>query len=204
MTPVLARSDQGHERKFLVRLLEQGRPLTRARRERVSLRYVRPMAARLTVAGRTVHDPINVFEEYARRYRRTLAEYDHAEQSKPNEVTLRDLAATRVIASRISVEQAGQIVDRANENHRLLEAIPVDAQLRDADPAKYDGLYDAMSALYVALLGPGVRDSKVSKVLHLKRPSLYPILDSALAKFYRPAAREAASRYPERGFRRMS
>lgn len=162
------------------------------------------MTTQLTVAGRTVPDPISVFEEYARRYRRTLAGYDQAGQSPPNEITLSDVAATRVIASRISFQQSQQILSRAKENRCLLEAIPVDAQMQDADPAENGGLYDAMSALYLVLQGPGIRDSKVSKVLHLKRPSLYPILDSALAKFYREAAGRAAAHYPNRGFRRMA
>ena len=60
-----------------------------------------------------------------------------------------------------------------------------------------------MTSLYTALQGPGVKDGKVSKVLHLKRPGLYPILDSALSAFYAHAARDAARDYPEDGFRRM-
>ncbi|NCD17157.1 MAG: hypothetical protein EOL91_07560 [Actinobacteria bacterium] len=158
----------------------------------------------LTVAGHTVEDPVSVFERYAKQYGRTLAEYDFAPQPDPDEIARQDAITTRIIASRISNAQAQQIVERARANRELLQAIPVEARLHDADPAETDGLYDAMSALHAALQGPGVRDSKVSKLLHLKRPSLYPILDSALARFYRQAARDAAARYPERGFRRMA
>lgn len=162
------------------------------------------MSAQITVAGRTIHHPIDVLEEYAQRYRRTLAQYDNAKQASPDEITFQDVRATRVIASRISAEQASQIVERSETNRQLLKAIPADAHAQDADPGESDGLYDAMTALYQALQGTGIRDSKVSKVLHLKRPSLYPILDSSLARFYRQAAQEAAARYPRRGFRRMA
>lgn len=158
----------------------------------------------LTVAGRTIKDPMGVFEHYAQRYGRTLAKYDFSVQDDSHSIALPDVTVTRVIASRISATQAHQIVARAAESRHLLQAIPVDARLQDADPAQTDELYDAMTALHKSLQGPGIRDSKVSKVLHLKRPSLYPILDSALSKFYRKAARAAAARYPERGYRIMA
>lgn len=158
----------------------------------------------LTVAGRTVKDPMGVFEHYAQRYGKTLAKYDFSTQADLCSIALPDVAVTRVIASRISGAQAQQIVKRAAESRHLLQAIPVEARLQDADPARNDGLYDAMTALHESLQGPGIKDSKVSKILHLKRPSLYPILDSALSKFYRQAARAAATRYPERGFRIMA
>lgn len=169
--------------------------------------HQRPMLARmnqLTVAGRTVEDPLGVFVDYAKRYGRTLAKYDFSVQADSHSIALPDVTVTRVIASRISAAQAHQIVARAAESRHLLQAIPVDARLQDADPAQTDELYDAMTALHKSLHGPGIKDSKVSKVLHLKRPSLYPILDSALSKFYRKAARAAATRYSERGFRIMA
>ncbi|RSM53681.1 hypothetical protein DMB66_38400 [Actinoplanes sp. ATCC 53533] len=44
---------------------------------------------------------------------------------------------------------------------------------------------------------------KVSKVLHLKRPHLFPILDSRVTRAYRKPAEEAAALHPGRGHRRM-
>ncbi|MFD0449501.1 DUF6308 family protein [Rhodococcus aetherivorans] len=45
--------------------------------------------------------------------------------------------------------------------------------------------------------------AKISKVLHLKRPGLLPILDSKVMAFYRMQARAAAARYPHRGRRAL-
>jgi hypothetical protein len=42
---------------------------------------------------------------------------------------------------------------------------------------------------------PGIGYGKISKVLHLKRPHLYPILDSKLRDAFRRPAEAAAERY---------
>jgi hypothetical protein len=43
----------------------------------------------------------------------------------------------------------------------------------------------------------GIAYGKISKVLHLKRPHLYPILDSKLRKAYRGPAAAAAQRFQQ-------
>ncbi|WP_425272304.1 hypothetical protein [Mycolicibacterium aubagnense] len=45
--------------------------------------------------------------------------------------------------------------------------------------------------------------AKVSKVLHLKRPAQFPILDSRLVRTYRDAATHEAKAYANRGYRKM-
>lgn len=45
--------------------------------------------------------------------------------------------------------------------------------------------------------------AKISKVLHLKRPGLFPILDSKVMAVYRTQARAAAALYPHRGRRAL-
>lgn len=60
---------------------------------------------------------------------------------------------------------------------------------------------DHASCLWLHFLEPRrerVAWAKVSKVLHLMRPGLYPILDDRLQDFYRHAAREASSRLRHR------
>jgi hypothetical protein len=44
---------------------------------------------------------------------------------------------------------------------------------------------------------------KISKVLHIKRPTLFPILDKEVRDCYEVAARRAAKKSPERGFKKM-
>ena len=88
----------------------------------------------------------------------------------------------------------------------LWAAIAVEADLADADPAQADGLYDAAVAVYesyTALLE--IASAKATKLLHLKRPALFPIVDAELRGLYDGRARECAAR-PEhraRGYQRM-
>ena len=58
-----------------------------------------------------------------------------------------------------------------------------------------DGLYDRAAVLWEHFWDArpaNVSTAKISKVLYLMRPGLFPILDSYLIKFYRTAARAAA------------
>jgi hypothetical protein len=74
-------------------------------------------------------------------------------------------------------------------------AIPLDAQLKDANPLVMDGLYDRAAALWEHFWDArpaNVSTAKISKVLYLMRPGLFPILDSYLIRFDRTAARAAA------------
>ncbi|GAB3110346.1 hypothetical protein GCM10027055_09530 [Janibacter alkaliphilus] len=164
---------------------------------------VRRMALEITVAGRTIEDARRVVEHYARSHPRTLTRYDASTQECHDVISAEDVAASRVLASRISRAQGEEILELAASHHELLAQIPKEADLADADPAESQGLYDKGADLLTALQGPWVRVAKASKVLHLKRPALFPILDSGLTRLYRSCAAEAARRYPERGHRRM-
>ena len=89
--------------------------------------------------------------------------------------------------------------------------VPDDADLADADPVEVDGLYDHALSLYnhfYAAAPKQVSVAKVSKVLHLMRPRLFPILDSRLIAFYSTQAEnialEVAKQRPEFGHKRMN
>lgn len=59
------------------------------------------------------------------------------------------------------------------------------------NPLDAEGLYDRAVALWEhfwAARPAGVSTAKISKVLYLMRPGLFPILDSYLIRFYRTAA----------------
>jgi hypothetical protein len=97
------------------------------------------------------------------------------------------------MGSRISAQQAAWIIDRGTT--APWAAIPLDAQLKDADPLAVDGLYDRAAILWEHFWDArpaNVSTAKISKVLYLMRPGLFPILDSYLIRFYRTAARAAA------------
>jgi hypothetical protein len=50
----------------------------------------------------------------------------------------------------------------------------------------------------------GVSIAKISKVLYLKYPALYPILDTHLMMAYAPQIRDLRKTYPELGRRRRA
>lgn len=112
-----------------------------------------------------------------------------------------DVARTRVINSRVSRGQGACLVDRARRAGSLWSAVPADAHLADADPDVRSGLYDASLRLFEHFMHPhmpGIGMAKVSKVLYLKRPHLYPILDSRLQQVYGRRAEQAARRHQHR------
>jgi hypothetical protein len=148
----------------------------------------------ITVGGRVVRDPADAIADYLRQYGGTVAHYDFRagtfDQIDPDLIR-----ATRSpwMGSRISAKEAAWLIDRGTT--APWAAIPLDAQLKDADPRATDGLYDRAAALWEHFWDArpaNVSTAKISKALHLMRPGLIPILDSYLTGFYRTAARAAA------------
>ncbi len=97
------------------------------------------------------------------------------------------------MGSRISAEEAAWIIDRGTI--APWAAIPLDAQLEEADPLAAGGLHDRAAVLWEHFWDArpaNVSTAKISKVPYLMRPGLFSILDSYLTRFYRTAARAAA------------
>ncbi|MDP9433389.1 MAG: DUF6308 family protein [Actinomycetota bacterium] len=102
-----------------------------------------------------------------------------------------------MIASRISEVELQWFLERA-------ETAPWDGvdpalRLADLDPAGAPEQYEAAVKLYDHFREPrrpGVSMAKISKVLHVKRPQLVPILDSRLAARYRQEALTQGQKYP--------
>lgn len=156
------------------------------------------------VAGRSIVDPTAELVAYGQRHHSTIDRYDLSGAGEPDSLTLVEVARTRVIASRISHAEAAWFVEHARS--APWRDVPLDADLASADPADTDGLYDAASRLYEhfrATAPSGISTAKLHKVLHLKRPALFPILDSHLLAVYRDMATVAAGHYVERRARRM-
>ena len=148
----------------------------------------------ITVGGRVVRDPADAVATYLEKYGGTVTHYDFRagtfDQIDPDLVR-----ATRSpwMGSRISAKEAAWLIDRGTT--APWAAVPLDAQLKDADPLVIDGLYDRAAALWEHFWDArpaNVSTAKISKVLYLMRPGLFPILDSYLVRFYRAAARAAA------------
>ena len=148
----------------------------------------------IAIAGQVVGNPAQAIVEYLERHGGTVTHYDFRaatfDQINPDLVR-----ATRSpwMGSRISAQQAAWFIGRGTT--APWTAIPLDAQLKEADPLAVDGLYDRAAVLWEHFWDArpaNVSTAKISKELYLMRPGLFPILDSYLIRFYRTAARAAA------------
>ena len=133
---------------------------------------------------------------------KTPAIYDYPGPGAPGKVTKEEIKRTRQIHSRISyAEEAYFIAASASAPW-----VDPSADLADADPSR-DGLFGGMSDLYLhfaAEAPKGVYVAKVSKVLHLKLPGLFPLLDSHVQDRYRLEAKALRHIHPELGWRRRT
>lgn len=145
--------------------------------------------------GKQVQEPAVRVLAYLECHDGTVSHYDLGGFDR-GAVSAELIRATRRpwMGSRISrVEERWFIEHSADARW---SGVPAGAQLAAADPLVADGLYDAAERLWLHFLKPhhrGVGWGKTSKVLHLMRPALYPILDTRLQHFYRDAAAQAAS-----------
>ncbi len=154
----------------------------------------------MRVADTWVDDPLSVLTGYAHRYGKTLRIYDYAGPGDPLVLTMEEIVRTRVIASRISHAEARWLLRRSEDTP--WSAVPADADLGTADPDEDGSTYGPMLQLWRHFYGErpsGFSVAKLSKVLYLKRPALYPILDSRLMRRYRRPARRHGQARPNLG-----
>lgn len=148
----------------------------------------------ITVAGRRVENPLVAVAAYLVDHPGTILNYDFL--AGASDVVTPDLVrATRRpwMNSRISADELSWFVERAASAPWHL--VPAGAQLVDADPTVVGGLYDDASALWAHFASAApkrVGVAKISKVLYLMRPGLFPILDSRLTAAYDGPAKVAA------------
>lgn len=141
----------------------------------------------LCVAGREINDPVTLWRDYARRYPRTVLEYDLGPAGKPDTLTLEEILRMRVFDSPISDGEAEELAGRAAERRCPWEDIPPGEGLVRADPDIPRGLFDKAARLYWHFTSDRIsrlRIAKVHKALHVKRPDMYPILDDRIRKLY--------------------
>src|SRR6185503_12244187 len=95
------------------------------------------------------------------------------------------LARTMVIGADLRAQDIPWLLEV--EGEKEFAAIPVDARLEDAAPGS--DLFEAAMALDEKFSGHrGFGQAKKSKLLHLKRPFLYPVSDSFIRMTYTNAA----------------
>jgi hypothetical protein len=147
-------------------------------------------AISLRISEHVVSDPMPLWRRYARKYPRTICEYDLCAAGDPDVLTETEAWRSRIINSRLTHVECVRVVQLALSAPWAL--VPAVADLADADPSVPGGLFADMARLYWFFTWPerisGVAVAKVHKILHPKRPRLYPILDRRIKTFYRPCA----------------
>lgn len=148
------------------------------------------------VAGHSVSAPLQGIEKYLSDHNETVKHFDLLAGSSPDELTPELIKATRSpwMNSRISYKQEDWFLETARA--APWSAISVGADLCDADPLAVDGLYDRAETLWDWFWEgrpKGVAVAKISKVLYLMRPALFPILDRRLVDKYSSASRAISS-----------
>ena len=161
----------------------------------------------MTVAGRRkVSDPLGAVERYIRLRQRTIRKFDLPGPGALERLTLDEVVRTRRLSSRISNAEAEEFRKAGVTMRRKLSRVPIATTIYEADPETDEGVrvLEASHDLYVHLWDRfprppgGVSNGKISKVLHVKRPHLVPILDGFLWRAYGPGAEEAERHHSDR------
>ncbi len=158
----------------------------------------------VSISGTPVGNPAQGIITYLEKHAATVLRYDFGDHGNSVVLTGPEVTRTRIIRSRIGNLERDWFVRQAAVASPLWHAVPEHATLVEADPDSDNPLYSDALALFTHFMTKrrGVSLAKVSKVLHFKRPHLYPILDSHITNLYRQHAATAASRYPKLGYRR--
>ncbi len=137
--------------------------------------------------------------EYAAAAKATVHYYDFAGGVAPaphNGVDLLDFGRLMFFGGQLAPDHAVALVEAAASADWA--SVPLDARLVDADPADddRDRLYSTAESLYRHFLDadPRVGAADVSKLLHLNRPALFPILDATVRVLYSDRAADAWAR----------
>jgi hypothetical protein len=96
----------------------------------------------------------------------------------PERITTADIVAINTTMRARSPHSAWEVLTTGPDPLPWLAAIPTDATLFDASDGQWTTLRPALEAALAAAVAPYRNLSVATKVLHLKRPQLFPVLDS--------------------------
>jgi hypothetical protein len=128
-------------------------------------------------SGVEVENPLEVALEFLEAY----SSYEAYDSSGPSSFDESDLRLANRGGARISAGEIAAILERRGEIERALRNIHGDASLADAPSSipwiPLTQLFDAFADIR------GIGFSKMTKVLHRKRPALIPMLDSLVQAY---------------------
>jgi hypothetical protein len=148
------------------------------------------MMAGMRIGGTDVSQDrmVELAQSYAVTYQRTVEIYDLGGDpdgrpgaggaSEPvDKVTLGDIGRLVVFNARLAADDVAALLDTNKSLVLDARALPPDARLEDYLPSS--ALEAAADAAYHQISsGANIARAKTSKLLHLKRPHLVPVLDS--------------------------
>lgn len=146
----------------------------------------------LCIAGTDIDNPMPIWRGYAHNHSRTIRDYDLGGRGDPNQLTVDGTWRSRIINSRLTRSECGELVSRAAEPDCPWRDVQINMDLSNVDPSVQGGDLDKAASLYWFFTWPerihGVRAAKVHKILHIKRPAFYPILDGRVRELYQDSA----------------
>ena len=133
-------------------------------------------------------DATLLVEMYAREHAATIRFYDFC--GEPDEVrpatgpiSLTDIGRMAIVNAELTAADVAYLLSL---NDVPWSSVPPTARLDDANPDDPDGLYVAMRSLWgkIRVKKSGIGPAKASKLLHIKRPFAFPILDRDVTNTY--------------------
>lgn len=97
-----------------------------------------------------------------------------------NRIDREDAEMTRVVNSYYKDEEIRQLMWRGETIGQALEQVPNDLILDAEVPEE---VFESIALVFRCFIRPGVRLPKATKILHMKRPRLIPMLDSYVLRF---------------------
>lgn len=105
----------------------------------------------------------------------TYEKYDLVEVPQDGVLRESEIRLANKMVARMSYTVIQSILEKSSSINQSLSRIPNTVNLVDVP----EGLpWSRLAALFEAIMGPGVREARATKILHKKRPNLIPILDS--------------------------
>lgn len=118
----------------------------------------------------------------------TVEYYDHGEDSARTGVTVADIGRMTVFAARLNYKQADGFLERGRETAPWP---PDDMELRldarpDLTPAEFSDTaeFEAARKIFTHVKGSGWPRAQTSKLLHLKWPKFFPVVDRECRNVY--------------------
>lgn len=146
-------------------------------------------------------DATLLVETYARDHAATILFYDFGGDAegevRPSKgpISLSDIGRMTLLNADLAGDDVSRLLTTTDVQW---SSVAPTARLEDADPDEPDGIYAAMNTMWaqIRVKKSGIGPAKASKLLHLKRPFAFPILDQYVFQTYDRRHRKTPDYWP--------